>query len=61
MVAPYSSNVYENSHVQLSVWIHRLRRENLNTMSGARMELQVQQLENTLMTGYLKKDVGVCI
>ena len=35
MVVPYSSNVYENSLVQWNVWIHRLSRENVSTMSPA--------------------------
>ena len=35
MVVPYSSNVCENSLVQWNVWIHRLPRENVSTMSPA--------------------------
>ena len=34
MVVPYSSNVCENSLVQWNVWIHRLPRENVSTMSS---------------------------
>ena len=37
MVVPYSSNVCENSLVQWNVWIHRLPRENVSTMSPALM------------------------
>ena len=33
MVVPYNSNVCENSLVQWNVWIHRLQRENIITMS----------------------------
>ena len=35
MVVPYGSNVCENSLVQWNVWIHRLPRENISTMSPA--------------------------
>ena len=35
MVVPYSSNVCENSLVQWNVWIHRLSRANVSTMSPA--------------------------
>ena len=35
MVVPYSSNVCENSLIQWNVWIHRLPRENVSTMSPA--------------------------
>ena len=35
LVVPYSSNVCENSLVQWNVWIHRLLRENVSTMSSA--------------------------
>ena len=35
MVVPYSSNVCENSLVQWNVWMHRLPRENVSTMSPA--------------------------
>ena len=35
IVVPYSSNVCENSLVQWNVWIHRLPRENVSTMSPA--------------------------
>ena len=33
MVVPYSSNVRENSLVQWNVWIHRLPRKNVSTLS----------------------------
>ena len=33
MVVPYNSNVCENSLVQWNVWVHRLPRENVITMS----------------------------
>ena len=35
MVVPYSSNVCENNFVHWNVWIHRLPRENVSTMSPA--------------------------
>ena len=37
MVVPYSSNVCENSLVQWNVWIQRLPRENVSTMSPVLM------------------------
>ena len=44
MVVPYSNNLCENSLVQWNVWVHRVTRENVSTMSSALVGRNCSQL-----------------